>query len=419
MSRTTLQAIAPAKPPLLQKSFFILVLLFSFSTAFSFAVGADQRNYLLIGIMVVSCFMLVFTRTKFNSNESYVIGFYLSLMLCLVHYPETFRGSTLVYTLMFVLTFVFYLRVLHTGALRFQSYLNLLKLILFAYFFVLLIQQFCVISELPIFNFILGDSTEFRLNALSPEPSHSARIVLILFYSFICMRELELQRPYRLFSDSVSDRWGWLCFLYIMITMGSGTAFFLLALLLIRFISISTLFWGAGGGLIFLVGSFEGLNIPSLKRAILFGRGVLTSSPEQLAAIDLSAAIRVLPIYYYLEQVRFFSFDFWFGMGIDYNIKIFPMLIPGLRDDSSVGGIFPSLFLNHGMVAGILLILMVHKNCLSKFWSFSTLLAAVLIFSCGINTQITWLVFMLLATNLFFEHKKVEYGKKKRIKYTF
>lgn len=380
-----------------------MLLLFLFSTAFSFAIGADQRNYILIVIMAVTCLLFLFTFTMLiNFGELYVYGFYLSLLLCLVNYPETFRGSTLIYTLMFALTFVVYLRMLRSRALRFRSYLKLLKFILYAYFWVLLIQQFCVIANLPIFNFILGDSTELKLNALSPEPSHSARIVTILFYSFILMRERELQRIYRLFSDGFSDRWIWFCFLYTMLTMGSGTAYFLFPILLIRFVSIPTLFWGGGALFTLLVGSFQSLNIIPLDRALTFGSALLANSPDQLLLTDHSASIRVLPIYYYLEQVRLLSFDFWFGKGVDYNIKLFPMLIPYIPDVASIGGIFPSMFLNHGIVAGILLILMVYKNCLLKFWSFSALLGAVLIFACGLNTQITWLVFMLLASNRFF-----------------
>lgn len=386
---------------------YIMFLLFIFSTAFSFAIGLDQRNYLIIGIMTVSCFIFLFTFKKYNSNEIYVYGFYFSLLLCLVKYPETFRGSTLSYTMMFAATFIVYIRILNCSAFRFKSYLKLIKIILFSYFFVLIIQQVCVFANVPIFNFILGDSSELKLNSLSPEPSHSARIVIFLFYSFICMRELELQRRYRLLRDGLSDRRVWFCFLYTMLTMGSSLAYLLLGLLLLRFVSVPAVFWGGGAILVLLLLPIQGFDIVPLDRALNFSSALLTSSPDNLAFVDHSASIRVLPIFHYLEQTQLFSFDFWFGKGIDYNIKIFPMLIHGVPEGTAIGGIFPTLFLNHGTVAGIFLVLMIYKNCLFRFISYSAFLGFVVVFACGLNTQIPWLVFMLLAANLFFEQNKM------------
>jgi len=164
---------------------YMTLLLFLFSTAFSFASGEDQRNYLVIGIMGMSCLLFPLTFGKFYSGELYVYLFCLSLPMCLIKNPESFRESTFAYTLMFALTFVIYLRMLHSRELPFRSYQKILKFTLYAYFIVLLIQQFCLLAELPIFNLILSETAEFKLNALSPEPSHSARILTILLYSFI------------------------------------------------------------------------------------------------------------------------------------------------------------------------------------------------------------------------------------------
>ena len=386
----------------------MLLLLFLLSTAFSFAVGPDQKNYFVVGIMALSCLFYFISILNFYKGEVYAYIFYISLFFCLVEFPKSFRDITLEYTLMFVMTFVVYLRMLYSGLLKYQSYLKLLKYILYAYFIMLVLQQICVMTHYPIINYILGDSDEFKLNALAPEPSLSARIVVILFYSYICMREYQLNRSYRLFSDSISDWWVWLCFLYLMLTMGSATAYFLLAIFIIgRFISIPLIFGWAMVIVIYILFSFQELQIIPLQRIATFVAALLSNSPENIIVADHSASIRVLPVYYYIYEANVFSFDFWFGKGIDYSKILFPMRIPGLSEDSSVGGIFPSLFLNHGMLSGILLILMVYKNCFSKLWSYSALLAAILVFSCGLNTQMSWLVFILLATNRYFESKKL------------
>lgn len=387
-----------------KSSVYMMLLLFIFSTAFSFAVGVDQRNYLLIGIMQVSCILFLFTFKSFRTEEIYIYFFYLSLLLCLIQHPESFRPSTISYTLMFVLTFVVYLRLLHSHALYYHKYKKILKLIIYAYFFVLVIQQLCVLTGVPIFNFILGEGTEFKLNSLSPEPSHSARIVTILFFSFICMREIVLERPYNILKDSFFDRYIWFCFLYVMLTMGSGTAFFLLGLLFIRFVSVRNFKLVLGSALIIYIASpFLRLDIRPLKRVIDFGGAFLTGPPEQLAIVDHSASIRVLPVYYYIEQIQVYSANFWFGAGFDFNKKLFPMLIPGIPEGISVGGLFSTMLLNHGILAGILFFLMFYKNCLNKFWSYQNFIGIVIIFACGINTQLTWLVFILLSTNLFFK----------------
>lgn len=378
-------------------------LLVTFSTAFSFAMGEDQRNFLVIGMMGVASTLYLLTAFQFQKQEVYGWLLLLSILLFWWTEPESFRLNSFLYSAMFITTFLYYMRMLYSGFLNKEHYLIILKGIIYAYTWILLVQQFCVVMHWPVFNFILGEPEAFKLNSLSPEPSHSARILVIVMYAYVWMREIGLQHRYHLFQDGIADKNLWLCFFYTMLTMGSGTAYFLLPLFLLRFISSWVVLWGTViAGLCIWLKLPELLDISAWNRVHLFSQAVLTGDPMKMLLTDHSASIRVLPSYYYSMFAVPSIPEFWLGYGMAFNIEIFPELIPGVPQGVSLGGIFPSFLLNHGVIAGIFLLLMISKFCLSHLFSFSTLLTIILIFSCGFNTQIPWLIFLLLGTNKYF-----------------
>lgn len=382
--------------------FLCMGIIVLFATAFSGAVGSDQRNFFVIGIMGTACLFYVLTIYKIQLREVYGWLLLLAILLCFSTSPESFRWSSFFYSAMFILTFLYYMRMLYSGILSGRTYQLILQCIIYAYFGTLLLQQFCVLMHWPIFNFILGEPEIFKLNSLSPEPSHSARILVIAMYAYVIMREIDLQHHYRLFQDGFTDRNLWFCFLYTMLTMGSGTAYFLLPLFLLRFISFWLILWG--GIAIALCVWLElpaQLNVSAWTRVQLFSQAVLTGEPAEMLFADHSASVRVLPIYYYGSFAIPSSPEFWFGYGMSFN-EVFSELIPGVPQGLGLGGIFPSFLLNQGVIAGCFLLLFIAKFCLSHLFSFATLLTMIMIFSCGLNTQIPWLIFLLLGTNKYF-----------------
>lgn len=73
-----------------------------------------------------------------------------------------------------------------------------------------------------------------NLNSLSSEPSHSARFVAILMYSYLWMQDLLFGRQVA-WGESVKKHTGiWLAFFWVMLTSGSGTAIMLLGIIFLQ-----------------------------------------------------------------------------------------------------------------------------------------------------------------------------------------
>lgn len=151
------------------------------ATAPAFALGEGDRNLLLIWVMGVSP-LIVIARFRFDKNDVLSLLFLASIIIFpLIFHPESMRWSTVLYSWMFGLTFIAYKQLLQLNYFTIEPYLKLLKALLLAYFAVLLIQQFCVLTGLPVFNVSNYSPAEpWKLNSLAAEPSHSARIVALL-----------------------------------------------------------------------------------------------------------------------------------------------------------------------------------------------------------------------------------------------
>ena len=79
----------------------------------------------------------------------------------------TMRWSTVLYSCMFCVYFMAFARVLYSNGYDFSDFSKLLKGLIYAYCIVLIIQQFCVLTNLPIFNLSNYDIREpWKLNSL-------------------------------------------------------------------------------------------------------------------------------------------------------------------------------------------------------------------------------------------------------------
>ena len=64
---------------------------------------------------------------------------------------------------------------------------------------------------MPIFNLSNYDLNEpWKLNSLSAEPSHSARIMALLMYCYITIKELVTNIKYNFKFDLKKDKWIWI-----------------------------------------------------------------------------------------------------------------------------------------------------------------------------------------------------------------
>lgn len=382
--------------------FFIWIILTSMATAFSFAVDNNQMNLLLVGVMATIPFLLIIHYPKLYKKEKIIYLFFFSLVISAIFHSNTLRISTLLYSLMFLLTFIYYIRSISSIPFEIDRYIKVLRFILIAYFLVLIIQQLCVFfGSTYILNFIAGDSEIYKLNALSPEPSHTARIISAVMYSLVCMQELKMRRSYSFIWDARNNIMIWFVFLYSMLTMGSGFAIVLLLFFLLRFLKIRGLLYLLP--LLFITSILVlSIDLPAVGRVVKFGQAFIKLDPNLMIEADHSASIRVVPTILYLNTLDFFSLNTWLGFGTDYSSNLIPTQMPGISEGAYRGGLFPGFFLDRGLLCVIILFTMIYQFCLNKLFSYNTLFLLILIFASGINTQLFWISILLFTTNKYF-----------------
>lgn len=390
----------------------IVVLLCVFLTAVAVFSGTDQRNYLVILIIAIVPILLMMQFPFLRTTEWPIYAFALSLLLTVLLHRDIFRPTTLIYSYLFIFTFIFLIRLLHQNQFKRDSYKSLLKYLIYAYAIVLVIQQLCVLVGLPVINQIVFDLTsKFKLNALSPEPSYSAVVLPLLMLSYMRLQELKLGRKYNFVKDSGKDGLLWIAFAYPMITMGSGTAFIALILIVFYLMDFSNWKLAIIGVTIFglAITLLDFFRIEAYVRALNFLKVVFTFDPYLIIITDHSASFRVVPSILYLKMFDITSLNTWFGYGIDFNISYFPEIIPGLEDETGAGGIFPTFVMNFGVISAIALLIMIRKFCLRHWWSIETLFWIVLVSVWGLNNQFAWAALFLLASNkYFFDQNKSE-----------
>ena len=391
--------------------FFIYLILISLAISPSFALGDDNRNLFLIGVMGVVGPIFIILLPKFHKGDRLIFLFIAALLIIpLLFNPNSIRWSTILYSVMFCLFFLSYKRLLLKGFFGVELYINFLKKIIYAYAIVLLIQQLCVLIDLPIFNVSnYNPANPWKLNSLSSEPSHSARILGFLMYCYITVIELKNNSNYNLKTEFKRDNKIWFAFLWSMITMGSGTAFLLLSVIAVKISRIKSiipiiLF----GSVLFTIINY--IDSSTLDRSIKVFTATLTLDENAIIEADHSASIRIVPVIILSKMVGISTINDWFGHGIDYVSSFLSNLIPGVSQGISGGGMF-QLWFEYGFFVFVLFMIIIIQAGFNRKDFFTLLFLFLLVFLSGLNSQIVWLCITLLFTNKYF------FNLKSRIKY--
>jgi hypothetical protein len=369
--------------------FFIFIAL---STGFHIFMGEGDRNLLVIAILFLMPFFMLGHFPSFRKDEIVLYGLCISLLLSSIINFESFRISTVIYSILFIIAFVYVKRVIAYQAIPPALIEKMIRWLIYAHFIVLLVQQISVFSGS---TFVLNQInvwpvSKYKLNGLSPEPSHTARILVLLMFFYIKIREVEFSRNYHLIKDFFRDKFVWISFLYVMLSMGSGAAFFFLPFFFAQFLNTRTLFQtGSFLFIIFLV--MLSVEFVPVVRAVVFAKAAISFQPEAMLLADHSASMRVVPFFVYLDNFDFQNWRTWFGWGVDYNIILLPKYIPGVAQGVNIGGVVPNFFLNYGLISGFLLICSMRKFVFHSFFSYEFLLWIIMISSVPLNSQIFWL----------------------------
>lgn len=387
----------------------LFIIFLSISPAF--ALGEGNRNLLLISVMCISPIFLLKYPIIIPRVDAPLIGLCtMMIFFPLVLHPETMRWSTVLYSCMFCLYFMSFARVLYHSSFTGEDFFKVLRGLLFAYCIVLIIQQFCVLTGLPIFNVSNYTPLEpWKLNSLMSEPSHSARIIPIMMYMYITLK-MKMDMSYTFKQSIKEDRWVWLAFLWPVLTMGSATAFIFMLIVFVKFIDIKKFIPS-----ILLVFSLVVIfSILSENKSVTRVRNVLvatvTLNEEAIIRADHSASFRIVPTIQGAKKAGFGTVNDWLGYGVDADQELIAPL-PSVQKGSA-GAFY--MWINFGLIVAILFWAFSFRIIFMKEDKIPSILIWILVpfMAGGINSQIIWLVLCLFFTYKYIIHKNDDFCAK-------
>ncbi len=330
----------------------------------------------------------------FSKAVMFGVLYWLSCFLSAYLHPG-FRFSTMAYSGMFIMTFIMFYNLVHKGAFTLEYFIKLVRWLILAYAGCLVLQQCCILVGIRFMPLINLDNqfylSIYKLPSLSHEPSSTARIMGALFYAYFKCNQYRRGAviPFMQWFKG-EHRWVTIGFLWVMLTMGSGTAYIVLALLSLlflrrKYIAVAIPLFAA----IFLVMPY--MENENLNRATSVAQATMTGDTQQVMEADGSASSRVLPILNTINHLDLTKEEVWFGRGTDVGYKNKYQRMMGCIDD-------------YGLIAYICSLIMVFTCSINPI-SIPTLMFFVGVGGGTSNIAYLWGILMLFSVVNHFNTK--------------
>ena len=325
--------------------------------------------------------------------------YYIMVIVAAIMHPESLRWSTVIFMATFIVTFLaFYNLVFIEHIFTKSFYRSLLERLIIAYTIVLIVQQCFIIVGIrtfPLINLVQFLDRGIGANSLTYEPSSAAIILSFAMLSLIRMIELDYGRKLSAREIFLESRWATIGFLWCMLSMGSGSAFIGLGILLCYFIRpryyISAI-------LLIIVVYFIIMYIDfvPIQRARDSFLAFLTLDNKAVAEADGSAAARIIPIVNTLTKLDLTSVEGWLGHGVDYGLSkgLFSTIV-------MIGNIA-----DYGFLSFLILQAIVYTSMIRKVVSIETLLWFGLGMATLANVPINWGAMMMFTAVRYFQIQK-------------
>lgn len=266
------------------------------------------------------------------------------------------------------------------------------------YFVVCIIQQLFLlvgISYLPAINLWKILDRGIGCNSLTSEPSHFARFMLVFYYAYVKCQEYKRDEGPFTISELFSGEHKWVSirFLWMMLTMGSGTAFVCLILFAFYFVRKHNWYYVIPM-LIMSYALIQASGVEHLDRATSTINAATSLDKEEINEADGSAAARISPIINSINA-DFSKKETWVGYGIDYS-----------RNQDGFNKQTSTLFDDYGFIFYIISLIFTF-TCAYKFWS----LGCIFMFTgvgggIGSNIQYLWeLAMVITCVRYFYENR--------------
>lgn len=377
-------------------SFSIIIIPFTSGTAY-------YPQYIILFLSLV----LVFTK-KFTKNDIPLFLLGLVVLSTKLTNPESFRLSTVGYTVLNVCLFSYYTKLLPQSGVSEKSFQNLAKYIIYAFAIVLLIQDVSQLAGIPQINksYNIGDG--FKFNSLAFEASQIGAVITILMYGFIKMEELFVGHRMSISEFYGREKWLVIAYLFVSIFSLSVACMFSSVVLFAYFVDKRKLIrMLAYGGVVVLV--VYAIGTQATDRAFTMISPILSGDTEGLYAIDASASARINPLFYYFHEFDLESINTWLGYGCDYGrFHTWALLTGDKGGDTPLvySGIAFFLY-DYGIVAFVLYLNFIFSIC--NFRSYAFFIFITLFAFHGVNFYCVWLFFMIIYSITYYQKCQNKY----------
>lgn len=347
-----------------------------------------------VAFMAITPIIILF-RTQYLSKATGYAVLYIVLTLCFLFLKESFRSSTIYYSILFFLTFnLYYNLVHHENVYKIDDFIDIVKKIIFAYAICLVLQQCFIligIRYFPIINLVGLDYYDFsHLHSLAIEPSHAARLLTVYFYALLKLSEYKNEGyPLSVTELWQEHKWVIIAFLYTMIFIGSGTAFVALAILSLYFLQREYIIAVLIVAFTFYM-AVPYIDYEPLTRAINVFNATLTGDTEVVTSVDNSAAARVNIIIDTFTQLDLSDPATWFGGGTDASFSNKKAILSAIAD--------------YGMFSYISKLMFFYACCFTSFFSIETIMF-ILLFGMNFgNVAYCFAALMVFTTLKYFKN---------------
>lgn len=318
----------------------LTMLIFSYAFVLSIFVNDGARNYLVL--LAATAGSIVYFIIDHTIRKSILYG--LALFICMlinVIFLDGFRAiGTVALTLLYAMGYFVSTKLIYKVRNKRLYMMKILRIIIFSFFFVSLLQMIASLFGLPIPNEIASKGL-WSYNSLSFEPSQLGRVVgLTMLCYMVIIRNLE--------GGKVDLKLA-MAFLGTMLLSGSTlaiaaifTVFLLIQSTTIRFLVLILS--------IFFAPFLEIFGFDSINRLILFIQNLSFTDLSTLMQSEASGAIRIASLVIYLNELDITELGFWFGYGNQGLENFFLGKIPGLGDDLIASGFLPGFSVSYGFI---------------------------------------------------------------------
>lgn len=358
-----------------------------------------------VALMALSPVMLIFVVPYFTKAVLWG-SVYMTAVLIAAYSQNYVRFSTIGYLGMFLLTYMmFYNLVYKKHVFSLLYFIRFLRTMILAFAICLLLQQISMLIGIRYFPIINLANQQFlaidKLPTLNIEPSHAARVLGFMYLAYLECCQLVEGKPLsikRIFEPR--HRWVTIGFLYTMTTMGSGTAFIVLIVLMFYFVRVKYL-WYVVPLFLALYFVLPTLGIRQLDRATAVINATLTGDVETVIEADGSAASRVTPILNTLHM-DLTKKETWFGKG---TVSTEQAVRKHIGFSGKIGNID-----QYGFNSFIIVQIMVFSTIIRRPLSLSTLLYGTVLGFTVTNIAYAWgcMLILLLSNYFVVQHKTLK-----------